>query len=91
MKKFIYVITYPIRLVFLGLIYIYKFLISPVLPHTCRFTPTCSTYMIQCIKEFGIFKGTFLGIKRLLRCVPGSKGGYDLIPPNIKGEIKWLL
>ena len=91
MKKFINIITYPIKLIFLGLIYFYKICISPILPRTCRFTPTCSTYMLQAIKEFGIFKGIFLGTKRVFRCGPWSKGGIDLVPLNMKGEIKWLL
>ena len=91
MKKIIKVITYPFKLFFLGLVYFYKFCISPLLPKSCRFTPTCSTYMIQAINEFGIFKGIFLGTKRVFKCVPGSKGGFDPIPKNIKGEIKWLL
>lgn len=91
MKKIIKILTYPFQLFFLGLIYFYKFCISPLLPKSCRFTPTCSTYMVQAIKEFGILKGIFLGTKRILKCVPKSKGGFDPIPMNIKGEIKWLL
>jgi len=47
--------------------------------------------MVQSINEFGIFKGIFLGTKRIFRCVPGSKGGFDPIPLNMKGELKWLL
>jgi len=47
--------------------------------------------MVQSIKEFGVFKGIFLGTKRIFRCVPGGKVGLDPIPLNIKGEIKWLL
>ncbi|MDD4110643.1 MAG: membrane protein insertion efficiency factor YidD [Clostridia bacterium] len=89
--KIIRIITYPFELIFLGLVYFYKICISPLLPKGCRFTPTCSIYMVQAIKEFGIFKGTYLGIKRIVRCGPGSKGGFDPIPENIKGEIKWLL
>lgn len=91
MRKFIFIITYPLRLLFLGLVYFYKFFIDPVIPKVCRFTPTCSTYMVQSIKEFGPIRGAWIGTKRLFRCRPGIKGGFDPIPPNIKGELKWLL
>ena len=50
----------------------------------CKFIPTCSNYGIEAIKEYGSIKGTFLTIKRILRCNPFSKGGYD---PLIKEDI----
>lgn len=46
----------------------------------CRFTPTCSEYMYQAINRYGIMKGIILGVRRILRCHPGSSGGYDPIP-----------
>ena len=53
----------------------------------CRYTPTCSEYMIEAIKEYGSIKGTYLGIKRLLRCNPWGKSGYDPVPiKKNKGE-----
>jgi len=62
-------------------VYFYKFLISPLLPSVCRFVPSCSTYFLQAAKEFGIFKGTTLGIKRIIRCNPKCKKcGYDPVP-----------
>ena len=48
----------------------------------CKFQPTCSEYAIGCIEEFGFIKGFYLSIKRILRCNPKSKGGYDPIPIN---------
>lgn len=73
-------------------VYFYKYAISPLLPHCCIFTPTCSNYMIKAVKEFGIFKGVWIGIKRLFRCVPcQKKRGYDPVPINIKGENLWIL
>lgn len=91
-KKIIYVITFPIRLVFLGLIYFYKFCISPILPKTCRFTPSCSNYGLKAIKEYGIFVGTGKTIWRILRCNPfNKKTGFDPVKENIRGDIKWVL
>ncbi len=84
-------LTFPIKFIFCLPIYFYKFLISPILPHVCRFNPSCSNYFIKAIQEFGIFKGSFLGIKRLSKCTPRSKfSGFDPVPINIKGETKWL-
>ena len=73
-------------------VYLYKWLISPLLPHSCIFFPTCSTYMIEAVEEFGFFKGVWLGTKRLFRCVPWQKKrGFDPVPINIKGENLWIL
>ncbi len=84
------IIFLPITLLCYGLIYFYKFLISPLLPNTCIYYPTCSTYMLQSIKEFGVFKGILIGGKRILRCTPKHCGGLDLVPINIKGDKKWI-
>ena len=46
----------------------------------CRYSPTCSNYMIGAVERFGVIKGTFLGIRRIMRCHPYSKGGVDPIP-----------
>ncbi len=62
------------------LIKIYKRTISPILDFSgikCKYYPTCSEYMIQAIEKYGIVKGCFLGIKRILKCNPFTKGGYD--------------
>ena len=75
----------------IGIIKIYKYLLSPLLFSSCRYLPTCSEYFIDCIKINGPFKGTYLGIKRILRCHPikflGGKSGYDPAI-KIKKEIK---
>lgn len=59
------------------LIKIYRKCISPLFPPACRFYPTCSAYFIEALKKYGVIKGCYLGIKRILRCHPGNKGGYD--------------
>lgn len=55
----------------------YQICISPLFPRTCRFYPTCSAYFIQALEKYGVFKGSYLGIKRILKCHPWNKGGYD--------------
>ncbi|WP_207302957.1 membrane protein insertion efficiency factor YidD [Bacilliculturomica massiliensis] len=55
----------------------YQTLISPMFPPTCRFYPTCSAYFIQAVEKYGALKGSWLGIRRILKCHPFHKGGYD--------------
>lgn len=55
----------------------YQKLISPLFPPTCRFYPSCSAYFIQAVEKYGAVKGSYLGIKRILRCNPFHPGGYD--------------
>ena len=66
--------------ILIALIKCYQWFISPFCPGVCRFRPTCSQYMIEAIKIHGIFKGMFLGLKRLLRCHPWGGYGYDPVP-----------
>lgn len=61
-------------------IYIYKRLISPLLPPMCRFTPSCSTYAVEALKKHGPFKGLYLTIWRILRCNPWGGCGHDPVP-----------
>ena len=74
-----------IKKICLKLISIYQFF-SKNTPPVCRFEPTCSRYTYQAIERFGVIKGLFLGFKRILRCHPYSKGGYDPVPD----EFSWL-
>ena len=55
----------------------YKRFVSPMLPPSCRFTPSCSLYTLQAIEKYGLLKGILMGARRLLRCHPFSKGGFD--------------
>ncbi|HUS04119.1 MAG TPA: membrane protein insertion efficiency factor YidD [Dehalococcoidia bacterium] len=61
----------------LGLIKLYQTTISPVTPHSCCFQPTCSHYACDAVVKYGFAKGGWLTLKRLARCNPFSKGGYD--------------
>ena len=62
----------------------YRYFISPLLGHSCSYLPTCSEYSIDALKEFGLVKGIFLSIKRVLSCHPWGKGGFDPIKKEIK-------
>lgn len=70
----------PIKALFILLIKGYQSLISPLLPPSCRFTPSCSHYGIEALQKHGLVRGSYLTIQRILRCHPWSKGGHDPIP-----------
>jgi uncharacterized protein len=61
----------------LDLLGIYKAMVSPFLPPACRFEPTCSEYTAQAVEKYGAIRGTWIGLKRILRCQPFCKGGHD--------------
>ncbi|HCA57093.1 MAG TPA: membrane protein insertion efficiency factor YidD [Blastocatellia bacterium] len=61
----------------LDILSVYKAAVSPFLPPACRFEPTCSEYARQAVEKYGALKGTWMGLKRILRCQPFCKGGHD--------------
>jgi len=63
-----------------GVFWFYKDFISPLLPPACRFYPTCSEYAAIAVERYGIFKGGYLAVRRILRCHPWNPGGYDPVP-----------
>lgn len=75
-KKIIKILASPLIL----LVRIYQIVLSPLTPASCRFEPTCSHYTIEALKKYGIFKGSWLAIKRILSCHPWGKSGYDPVP-----------
>ena len=70
--------------ILIKLIKLYKYLVSPMIGHSCRYLPTCSDYSIDALKTFGFFRGLSLSIKRILSCHPWSKGGFDPIKKQMK-------
>lgn len=66
-----------IKNILLGAVKLYKYAISPLLPDSCRFVPTCSEYSAEAIERYGAVKGSYLSLKRILRCHPFHNGGYD--------------
>lgn len=75
-----------IKKILIRIIKFYKFLISPVLGNNCRYLPTCSEYFIDCLNEYGVLKGSYKGIKRILSCHPIKflGGGHGLDPVKKK-------
>jgi len=73
-------ITKILALPLILLVRIYQLILSPILPSTCRFAPTCSQYTLEALKKYGIFKGLWLGIRRIGRCHPWGGSGYDPVP-----------
>jgi putative membrane protein insertion efficiency factor len=69
--------------VLIGVIRGYQIGISPLLPPTCRFQPTCSEYAIAAIAKHGVLQGSWLTTRRICRCHPFNPGGYDPVPPVV--------
>ena len=72
----------------LGLIVFYQRAISPHLPASCRYVPSCSEYARVAIQRWGALRGGWMGLKRILRCNPLHKGGYDPVPELPDGAIR---
>lgn len=80
MRQVLHYIIYTINILLIVLVQVYRYGISPLKPKSCRFYPTCSTYTLEALRKYGPFKGSYLGIKRILKCHPWHKGGYDPVP-----------
>jgi putative membrane protein insertion efficiency factor len=72
------------KYLFIGLVRLYQLVISPWMPSSCRYHPTCSQYSIEAFREHGALKGLWLTIKRIGRCHPWSQGGHDPVPEQNK-------
>lgn len=66
--------------ILLALIKLYRILISPLFPPSCRFQPTCSQYALDAVETHGVWRGSYLAINRILKCHPFHPGGYDPVP-----------
>jgi uncharacterized protein len=72
------------RLVLTTLVRTYRYCVSPMLGPNCRFYPSCSCYAEEALERHGALKGSYLTIRRLLRCHPWHAGGYDPVPPTAR-------
>jgi putative membrane protein insertion efficiency factor len=68
------------RSLFIGLIKLYQYIVSPLLGSRCRFHPTCSNYAVEAINQYGVLKGGYLSVRRIIKCHPLNEGGYDPVP-----------
>lgn len=89
MFKVYYILTYPLTLICLFLLFVYRKLLTHGKGKCCHFFPSCSDYARLSIREFGAIIGGFYAFKRLLRCNPKHSGGVDLPKLNLLGNYKW--
>lgn len=81
LKAVLRIIGTPVRFLFIGLVYLYKFILSPILPNSCIYTPSCSQYTIEALKKHGAVLGFILSVSRIGRCTGGLfTGGEDPVP-----------
>jgi putative membrane protein insertion efficiency factor len=71
---------------FILLIRLYQYILSPLIPPTCRYEPTCSHYTVEALQTHGLLKGGWLGVKRIASCHPWGGDGYDPVPPKKKAD-----
>ncbi len=90
MFKFYYILTYPLTLICLGLLAIYRGILTHIKGgKSCNFIPTCSKYAWDSIREFGAIIGGVYTLIRLTKCRPNHTGGIDLPKLNLSGNYKW--
>ena len=77
------VLSWPL----LALLWVYRHLISPVIPAACRYHPSCSQYAVEAVQEHGPFRGPWLALRRLLRCHPWAAGGPDPVPASTRKRL----
>jgi len=65
------------KILFIAIIRLYKYMISPLFPSSCRFTPSCSEYAIDAVRKYGALKGSALAARRIMKCNPFHEGGFD--------------
>jgi putative membrane protein insertion efficiency factor len=70
----------PVRSAVLWFIRFYQKAVSPHFPSSCRYYPTCSAYAYEAVEKYGVLRGSFLALRRVLRCHPFHPGGYDPVP-----------
>lgn len=72
-------------------IVLYKKVLSPIIGRDCIYTPTCSMYTLDAIQKYGAIRGSYMGFKRIMRCHPFHRGGFDPVKENLRGSAKWVL
>ncbi|MCW2867692.1 MAG: yidD [Marmoricola sp.] len=80
----LHLVGWAAQLVLVGLLRAYRFAISPLYGQVCRYHPTCSAYALEAVSSHGAARGSWLALRRILRCHPWALGGYDPVPPHVE-------
>jgi uncharacterized protein len=80
LRKTVHALLSVPRWLLLALVRGYQIALSPLLPATCRYYPTCSAYAVEALQRYGAARGSWLAVRRILRCHPFTAGGYDPVP-----------
>lgn len=79
------------RYLAIGLLKLYKATLSKIIGRHCIYTPTCSVYSMEAYANYNLLIASVMTLKRILRCAPWGKGGFDPVPANLNGNIKWCV
>jgi putative membrane protein insertion efficiency factor len=80
------VLSVAFKRVILAILRLYRFVVSPLLPPSCRFTPSCSEYAVMSVERFGVLRGGWLAVQRVLKCHPWGPAGLDPVPQPSEKE-----
>jgi hypothetical protein len=86
MNRLLALLVHMPQKLLIGVVKAYRLLLSPSLGSACRFEPTCSAYSLQALEQYGATVGSYLTLKRLVRCHPWCDGGYDPVPAKPESE-----